>query len=484
MKQCSEAPVEKNERLTLTIDGISHEGVGIGHVAGGYAIFVPNAYLGEEVEVLIVKVKPQMAFGKLLSISKPSPARVEPLCPIYHRCGGCSLQHLNYEEQLRLKRDLVKQQLVRLGGFHEEDLVIYPTLGMDAHPTGVDVHNSNSNINSKDDERGWYYRNKAQVPVGLQEGKWVSGFFAPRSHEIIPMDRCLIQHETNDELIQKVKTVAEQLGILPYDEERHQGFLRHIMTRVGIHSGELMLVLVTNGRKFPQQAAFVEQIRQAMPALTSIYQNINTQRTNVILGKESILLWGNEVIVDELSGIRFAISPRSFYQVNPLQTEKLYETARKYAGLTGEETVVDAYCGIGTISLYMAQQAKKVIGVEVVPEAIEDAKKNAELNGISNVEFHVGEAETWLPQWVEDGNHADVVVVDPPRKGCDEALLEALATMQPPRIVYVSCNPSTLARDARYLVEHGYKLEKVQPVDMFPQTYHVENVVLMSRVEK
>jgi len=354
----------------------------------------------------------------------------------------------------------------------------------------------------------WRYRNKAQVPVGMSgagfggnavpsrakgarqaerpataEGELIAGFYAQGSHRIIDMDRCLIQDERNDAVVRLVKQIGRRLGITAYDEQSGRGLLRHVVVRTGYVSGEMMVVLVTNGSRIPQVEQWIEGIRSELPAVTSIVQNVNKKNTNVIFGDETRVLWGQEVIYDELDGIRFAISARSFYQVNPQQTVALYRKAVEYAGLTGTENVIDAYCGIGTISLFLARQAGQVYGVEIVPEAIEDAKRNAALNGIDNATFEAGPAEVVIPRWKQEGNKPDVIVVDPPRKGCDSELLETILAMQPERVVYVSCNPSTLARDLRVLEDGGYRTVEVQPVDMFPHTTHVECVVGICRVD-
>lgn len=337
-----------------------------------------------------------------------------------------------------------------------QGVIVHATLGMD-HP--------------------WRYRNKAQVPIGEMEGGLVGGFYARSSHRIIDMESCGIQHEANDEVVQAVKAIGTELGVSAYDERTHQGVLRHVVVRRGFHTGEVMVVLITSSRKLPQQERWIAAIRERVSGVQSICHNVNRARTNVIFGEHTNVLWGRAAIYDDIGGVRFAISARSFYQVNPVQTEVLYRQALRYAQLTGTETVIDAYCGIGTISLFLARAAKKVYGVEIVPEAVEDARANAELNGIGNVEFAVGEAEAVLPQWREAGVSADVAVVDPPRKGCDAALLETLLAMRPARIVYVSCNPATLARDLRILADGGYRAVEVQPVDMFPHTVHIEAVV-------
>ncbi|WP_322925104.1 23S rRNA (uracil(1939)-C(5))-methyltransferase RlmD [Paenibacillus campi] len=330
----------------------------------------------------------------------------------------------------------------------------------------------------------WRYRNKAQVPIGQQDGQLVGGFYARGSHRIIDMQSCLIQDSRNDELVNKVKAIGQELGIQPYNEESGGGILRHVVVKVGFATNEMMIVLVTNGERLPRKPEWIERIRAAMPQVVSICQNINTKQTNVIFGDETRTLWGRDVIHDYIGDVKFAISARSFYQVNPVQTEVLYEKAVQYAGLTGKETVIDAYCGIGTISLFLAQHAKQVYGVEIVKEAIEDARKNAELNGMTNVEFEVGASEDVIPRWQEQGITPDVIVVDPPRKGCDPKLLETIVQMQPEKVVYVSCNPSTLARDLQVLEEGGYQTVEVQPVDMFPHTVHVEAVVLLVKKDE
>jgi 23S rRNA (uracil1939-C5)-methyltransferase len=354
------------------------------------------------------------------------------------------------------------ERIGKLSELQVEGYAVHATLGMD---------------------EPWRYRNKVQVPVapGKTMDGMIAGFYARGTHDVIDMGQCHIQHEWADDVVAVVKRLANELSITAYDEQTHSGCLRQVMVRVGFSSRQLMVVLVTNGPSLPNAEKLVEGIRSELPQTVSIVQNVNSERTNVILGKESRVLWGTDVIYDRIGEVEFAISARSFYQVNPVQTKLLYEKTLEYAGLSGRETVIDAYCGIGTITLFLAKQAKQVYGVEVVAEAIADARRNAELNGIENVEFEVGEAERVMPQWRERGVKADVIVVDPPRKGCDDILLQTMADIGPERIVYVSCNPATLARDVRVLAEKGYRLVEVQPVDMFPQTTHVECVILMVR---
>ncbi|HZG73112.1 MAG TPA: 23S rRNA (uracil(1939)-C(5))-methyltransferase RlmD, partial [Chondromyces sp.] len=367
-------------------------------------------------------------------------------------------QHISYEGQLQFKEKQVREVLARIGKL--DNVKVHPVLGME-HP--------------------WYYRNKAQVPVGEKNGRLIAGFFKPRSHEIVDTNESVIQLPEVNEAIQTVKEICSELGIQAYDEVAHKGVLRHIMARYGKTTGELMVVLITRTPDLPHRMKIVEEITHRLPAVKSIVHNINPKKTNVIMGEETHVVWGNEVIYDYIGDVRFAISARSFYQVNPVQTKVLYDKALEYAGLTGNETVIDAYCGIGTISLFLAQKAKIVFGVEVVPEAIEDAKRNAELNGIENAEFAVGKAEEVITEWYKQGNKADVLVVDPPRKGCDEALLQTIIDMKPEKVVYVSCNPATLARDLRILEDGGYTTLEAQPVDMFPQTTHVEVVTHLTR---
>lgn len=451
-------PVQKNEYIDVVFEDLTHDGAGVAKV-DGYPLFVPNGLPGEKAKIKVIKVNKGYGFGRLMEITEESPYRVEALCPIYKECGGCQLQHMSYEGQLMAKGKQVKDVLQRIGKL--EDVKVHPVLGM------------------KDP---WRYRNKAQVPIGEHEGGLIGGFYQQRSHQIIDMQACLIQQEKNDDVIKRVKEICNRYGIRAYDEKKHKGDLRHIMARYGLTSGEVMVVFVTRTNELPNKEKIIDDIVASVPGVKSIVQNINTKKTNVIFGNETKVLWGEEVIYDYIGDIRFAISARSFYQVNPEQTRVLYEKALQYAGLNGEETVIDAYCGIGTISLFLAQKAKKVYGVEIVPEAIEDAKRNAELNGITNVEFAVGEAENVIPDWYEKGVQADVLVVDPPRKGCDEKLLQTILSMKPKKVVYVSCNPATLARDLRILEDGGYKTLEVQPVDMFPQTMHVECCALIELI--
>ena len=453
--------LKKNDYIDLTIENLSHDGHGIGRHEG-MAVFVKGALPGEKIKAKIIKIMKNYAIGRLEEIYEEASERVEPVCPIYGRCGGCQLQHLSYQAQLDFKRQQVIDNIERIGKL--EKVRVNPTLGM---------------------AEAYYYRNKAQIPVGADEtGRLVSGFYAARSHAIIPFDQCYIQDRAHNELVGQIREILEQNKISAYDEVSHQGLIRHIILRRGRVTGEIMVTLVINGKVLPQSQTISQAICKVSPNIKSIVVNYNRAKTNTIFGRETETLFGEDTISDYIGDLIFKISARSFYQVNPIQTEVLYKKALEYANLTGTETVIDAYSGIGTISLFLARSAAKVYGVEVVAEAVADAKINAEINQIENIEFIQAKAEVWLPQAYAKGIRADVIVVDPPRKGCDQELLDAMLGMQPERIVYVSCNPSTLARDLAILSAGGYQVQEVQPVDMFPMTAHVETVVLMSRVDK
>lgn len=451
--------VKKNEDYIIEITGQTHEGMGVGKI-DGFTVFVEGAIFGEKVKVKIVKVLKNYSYGKLLEIIAPATYRANPPCPVVKRCGGCQLQHMSYEGQLKYKTQLVKDAVERIGGL--KDIIVHETIGM---------------------EEPWYYRNKAQFPVGMNKDEIHIGFYAGRSHEIIDTDKCLIQDKGNDEALDVFKDFIINYKISIYDENTGKGLIRHIMTRKGFKTGEVMICIVINGDDLPYAEKLVEVFRQRIKGLQTVVLNINKKNTNIIMGDKNKIIYGEGFIYDFIGEFKFKISPHSFFQVNPVQTEVLYNRALEYAGLTGKEIVIDAYCGIGTISLFLSKKAKKVYGVEIVGQAIEDARANAKLNGISNVEFILGESETVIPRLYEEGIRADVIVVDPPRKGCDEKLLEIIAKMAPKRMVYVSCNPSTMARDLKYLTEKGYEVKEVQPVDQFPQTVHVETVALMSRIE-
>ncbi|MFL0246270.1 23S rRNA (uracil(1939)-C(5))-methyltransferase RlmD [Candidatus Clostridium stratigraminis] len=449
--------VEKNKEYIIEITSLGFEGEGVGKI-NDFTVFVQGALKGETVKVKIVKVARSYAHGKLMEIIKPSEFRVEPKCGIYKKCGGCQLQHMTYEAQLDFKTQRVKDVMERIGKLH--NVVVHDALGMKVP---------------------FRYRNKVQLPVGYADGKVQIGFYAPRSHNIIDMYSCLIQDESADLVVRLTREWITKLNIKPYDETTDSGLIRHIMVRKGFKTGEIMVVLVTKEEKLPYSKEFIDIMVNNIDGLKSVIQNINSNKTNIILGDKNITLWGQDKISDYIGEFKFNISPLSFFQVNPVQTEVLYKKALEYANLTGNETVFDAYCGTGTISLFLSQKAKKVYGVEIVPQAIEDAKKNAVENYITNAEFFTGEAEKVIPELIDQGISADVVVVDPPRKGCEKSLLEAISKMQPKRIVYVSCDPATLARDLAILNELGYETVEVQPVDMFPGTFHVENCVLLSR---
>ena len=453
-------PVKKNDYIDVEFEDLTHDGAGVAKV-DGYPLFVASGLPGEKAKVKVIKTGKSYGVGRLIELYEKSPYRVDIPASEKHKYGGCQLEHISYEGQLKYKENQVRQVLARIGKL--DDVQVHPIIGMD---------------------NPWHYRNKAQVPVGEKDGKLIAGFFKPRSHEIIDTDESLIQLPEVNEAIQTVKEICRKLEIPAYDEEAHKGVLRHIMARCGRQTGELMVVVITRTEDIPHKNKLIEEIIARLPKVKSIIHNVNSKRTNVILGEKTTLLWGSEVIYDYIGDVKFAISALSFYQINPVQTKVLYDKALEYAGLSGEESVIDAYCGIGTISLFLAQKSSKVFGVEVVPEAIKDARRNADLNGITNVEFAVGQAEVVIPKWYEEGNAADVLVVDPPRKGCDAALLQTIIEMKPKKVVYVSCNPATLARDLRILEDGGYMTLEVQPVDMFPHTSHVECVVLMSRVEK
>lgn len=489
---------KKNDIITTIIEDIGVDGEGIGKI-DGYTFFIKDAVIGDRVEAKVMKAKKNYAYAHLEKIIEKSDKRTEPVCPYHRQCGGCQIQTLDYKDQLIFKQNKVKNHLMRIGGFDEAflDKVMEPIVGM---------------------EKPYHYRNKAQFPVGEdKDGNIVAGFYAGRTHAIIPNTDCALGVEENKEILETVLDYMREFHVKPYNETTGKGLVRHILIRKGFTSGQIMVCVIINGKKLPNEDKLVERLK-CIEGMASIYINVNTQNTNVIMGSESRLLWGQPVISDVIHrrsleeidsgkdclrhdtkesavyGISFAISPLSFYQVNPIQTEKLYSLALEYAGLTGKETVWDLYCGIGTISLFMAQEAKKVYGVEIVGQAIEDAKNNAKNNGITNAEFYVGKAEEVLPAFYEkalkeqdageeayDKLHPDVICVDPPRKGCDQACLDTIIKMSPDRIVYVSCDSATLARDLKVLCANGYELKKVRAVDQFGQTVHCEAVVLMSR---
>lgn len=487
--------MKKNDLFQVEIEDMSAEGLGVGHV-DGMTFFIKDALVGDVVEALVMKLKKHYGYGRLRRVLQPSVYRVEPRCPLERLCGGCQLQALSYPKQLELKQQLVRENLQRIGGFSRSllEAVTEPIVGM---------------------EDPYRYRNKAQYPVGRdREGNLVMGFYAARSHRIVPVEDCLLGVTENAAVLRVVKEYMETREVMPYDETSGQGLIRHVLIRKGFHTGELMVCLVINGECLPDEERLCEMLAE-IPGMKSISLNVNRERTNVILGEKMRLLWGEPTIGDVLyprkeapeeadaeqrakavkwqkagKGVSFRISPKSFYQVNPVQTEKLYSLVLEYADLTGEEIIWDLYCGIGTISLFLAGSARRVYGVEVVPEAVEDARENAVLNGIENAVFFQGRAEEVFSAYAKgqlpeagEAEPVDVVVVDPPRKGCDPLCLETILAMSPKRVVYVSCDPATLARDLRILCEGGYELRRVRPVDQFCQGMHVETVVLMSQVK-
>lgn len=487
--------IKKNDEIELYIEDIGSEGEGIGHY-DGMAFFVTGGIVGDRILAGVTKLKKTYGYARLIRILEPSPDRVEPVCPASRLCGGCQLQCMSYEAQKKFKYNKVLNDFVRIGGFGRDDFEMNDVIGMDEQ---------------------LHYRNKAQFPVGkARDGHTAIGFYRNHSHEIVDCLDCGIQHELNSAIMRAFADYMEESKVTPYDEEaaargdRKCGIVRHVLTRVGFKTHEVMVCVVINADRLPAEELLVEKLREAVriyrcqqegdvagsPAgeqqgksiavgyeLVSLSYSVNRKDTNVILGDNYKVIYGQPYITDYIKDVRYRISPLSFYQVNPVQTEKLYSKALEYAGLTGSETVWDLYCGIGTISLFLAKSAKKVYGVEIVPQAIEDARQNAVLNGIDNAEFFVGASEEVLPAYVAEnpGAHADVIVVDPPRKGCERKLLECIAGMNPDRIVYVSCDPATLSRDVRILSELGYLPRKVQPVDMFPSTVHVESVTLLER---
>lgn len=508
---------KKNDLVQIEIEDIGHDGEGIGKVEG-YTLFVKDAVIGDCVLARITKTKKNYGYARVEKVVTPSSFRVEPKCRFHRQCGGCQIQAMSYDRQLVFKQDKVRNNLLRIGGFTPEqiDAVMEPIVGM---------------------EEPWHYRNKAQYPVGCDKtGKIITGFYAGRTHDIVANTDCALGAAENKWILEAVLSYMQENKVTAYDEKSGKGLVRHILVRTGFASGEIMVCLVINGKKLPVEEKLIEKLLQidfigqeaVDKRIVSISVSINTERTNVIMGKEIRTLWGKDSIEDSIrildvvpetahearkandqgvdfvptgEAVTFRISPLSFYQVNLRQTEKLYSLALEYAGLTGEETVWDLYCGIGTISLFMAKRAKQVYGVEVIPQAIEDAKENARLNDITNAEFYVGKAEEVLPEFYEKAAelqednsesrensrgklHPDVIVVDPPRKGCDEKCLDTMLKMQPKRIVYVSCDSATLARDLRILCDGGYEIRKVRCVDQFGQGVHVESVIMMQHCGK
>ena len=443
----------KQKEYIVDIVDIGQGGVGIGKY-DGFTVFVEGGLIQDKLKVKINKSKKNYAVGDIVEIINPSPFRVSRVCDDSLKdCGGCQIQELDYQKQLDIKTNEVKQVIARIGKLN--DVLIHDTIGM---------------------EKPFRYRNKAQFPIQSINNLPSIGFYKKKSHDIVETDKCVIQHDINDKIVKIIKTYINAYNVSIYDEKYHKGLLRHLVTKVGFTTGEVMVVLVANGSKLPYLNELTSVLKENIPGFKTLVVNINKEKTNVILGKENIIIYGDGKINDYIGDLIFEISPLSFFQVNPLQTEVLYNKALEYADLKENDTVFDIYCGIGSISLFLAQKASKVYGIEIVSDAIKDAKINAKLNNLDNVEFYVGKAEEVVPKMYSEGKKANVVVVDPPRKGCDEKVLDTIISMKPDRVVYVSCNPSTLARDLKYLDEHGFKCVEIQPVDMFPHTMHVECV--------
>lgn len=454
--------MKKNDLINVVIEDMSTTGEGIGKT-DGFTWFIKDAIIGDVVEAKVMKMKKTYGYARLINILESSPDRVEPKCPVHKQCGGCQIQAMSYEKQLEFKENKIKNNLVRIGGFDKDfiDSITDPIVGM---------------------EEPYHYRNKAQYPLGRNcAERVIAGFYAGRTHVIIANTNCVIGAPENETILKEVIDYLEKCKVTTYEETTGKGLVRHVLIRKGFKTGELMVCLILNGKRLPQEEELIKRLT-GMPGMTSISINVNTKNTNVIMGAETKTIWGKDYIEDYIGDIKFRISPKSFFQVNPQQTEKLYGLALEYADLSPEDTVWDLYCGIGTISLFMTQKAKKVFGVEIVPEAIEDAKKNAEINGITNAEFFVGKAEEVLPEKYEKEQiYADVICVDPPRKGCDIECLNTMIKMAPKKIVYVSCDSATLARDLKILCDAGYELKKVRGVDQFGHTTHVECVTLLQR---
>lgn len=450
-----QGPVKRGELRTISISGMGHSGEGVGRI-DDFTVFVPGALPGETVETVIEEVKKTYARAKVVRVVSPSPERCQPLCSVYDQCGGCQLQHVNYRGQLDAKRQIVVDAVTRIGKLH--DVIVHPTLGA---------------------ESPWHYRNKMQSPVGVSGTGIAVGCFAQGTHDIIDNTDCLIQHPANNQIATAVRQILCDLSVSVYDERQHTGVIRHVLGRVGTKSGEVMVVLVTATAELPKSEQIIKRLVAEIPGLVSIVHNVNDRRTNIILGERTTTIWGKDTITDSLDGLTFRISAKSFFQVNTEQAAVLYRQAVKYACLSGRETVLDLYCGTGTIALFLARHCKQVIGIEIVEPAIEDAKKNADYNGIANAEFLCGDAVEVMSPLYEKGISADAVVIDPPRAGCERRVLEVIMAMRPARVVYVSCNPASLARDLAVLEEGDYKTKEIQPVDMFPQTFHVECVALI-----
>ncbi len=451
-------PVTIDQQLEIDITGLNHSGEGVGRYQG-FTLFIPGGIPGDRLLIDIISIQKNYARGLLQSVVNPSPERINPTCTFYPDCGGCQLQHINYPAQLELKTQQVKETLSRIGSIDPD--IVKETKGM---------------------ENAWNYRNKAQYPVRSRKGLAVTGFFAPRSHNLIEIDRCKIQSRAAETVTENIIEIMNREKISAYNEKTGRGLIRHVLIRESFYNGEVMVVLVTNGETIPREKQLVEALKQRVPKLVSIVQNINIRRDNIILGKKEKVIFGKDHILESVGNFEFKISPSSFFQINPQQAKVLYDTVLEYAGLTGMEVVFDLYCGTGSIALYMAPHSAWVYGIEMVPQAVQDAQENAQLNQVQNSEFFVGKAEEFMPKLMKQGIIPDIVVVDPPRKGCHKDLLQSILEAEPRKIIYVSCNPSTLARDLHILTENNkYRTAAVQPVDMFPHTYHVECVVLIEK---
>lgn len=450
--------MKKNELYTVEITGMTAEGNGVGRTGDGMAVFVPLTAVGDVISCKIVKVTKSYAYGIVDKIITPSPDRAESGCPVSGKCGGCTFRHMSYSAELSVKDKLVRDAFLRLGGF--ENLIFEDICGGEAD----------------------CYRNKAQYPVAEQDGRLVCGFYSKRSHRVVPYSECRLQPKIFGELTEECLGLANEKKIPAYSEESGGGILRHLYLRCGFHSGEIMVCFaVKNKSRLKDLKDIAEKLANKFRDVKSVILNVNPKNTNVILGAENITLFGSGEITDILCGKKITLSPMSFYQVNTAQAERLYKCGMDYAELTGSETVLDLYCGAGTIGLAFSDKAKKIIGCEIVPEAIENAKRNAELNGIKNAEFYCGDAGELAKRLADEGIAPDAAVIDPPRKGCDRLTLDSLLRMSPARIVMISCNPATAARDAKYLAENGYEVKRARAFDLFPRTGHVETVVLMSR---
>lgn len=451
MKQEQTAKLKLKQTFPLTIKRLGINGEGVGYFKR-QVVFVPGALPGEEIVAEATKVNPKFSEAKIKKIRKKSEFRVQPPCPVYHECGGCQLQHLRYDQQLKEKRDIIIQSLERHTKLNPEKLDIKETIGM---------------------EDPWRYRNKSQFQVGQKDGKVLAGLYGMNSHRLINIEHCAVQHPQTTKATETVKRILQDLRIPIYNERNRKGIVRTIVARVGIQTGELQIVLITAQKELPKKEIIIEKTKSELPEVKSIIQNVNGEKTSIIFGQETMNLDGSDFIQETLGDLQFELSARTFFQLNPEQTVKLYNEVKRAAALTGKEKVADAYCGVGTIGLWVADQAAEIRGMDIIRESIEDAKKNAARHGIKHAQYVVGKAEEWLPKWTKEGWKPDVVIVDPPRTGLDQQLLKTILKVQPKKVVYVSCNPSTLAKDISVL-SSKYKVNGIQPVDMFPQTAHVE----------